>query len=110
MPRFARARYVIRAAEWHDATHPHERNRASYLQEDFVPLKDAGVVDFFDEDQVIQSGCESGAHRWPHRPASDRLHRVRREDGGVHRGPHSNDGAHPRPVDHGLRPVSDGHA
>jgi methylmalonyl-CoA epimerase len=48
LPRFAHARYVIRAAEWEDATHPHERNRASYLQDDFVPLKDAGVVDFFD--------------------------------------------------------------
>ena len=31
-------------AEWEDATHPHERNRASYLQENFVPLKDAGVA------------------------------------------------------------------
>ena len=43
---FRSARYLIRAAEWEDATHPHERNRASYLQEDFVPLKDAGVVRF----------------------------------------------------------------
>ena len=48
MPRFRRARYLIRDAEWEDATHPHERNRASYLQDDFVPLKAAGVVDFFD--------------------------------------------------------------
>ena len=30
-----------RPAEWDDATHPHERNRASYLQENFVPLADA---------------------------------------------------------------------
>ena len=48
VPRFPHARYMIRAAEWEDATHPHERNRASYLQDDFVPLKDAGVVDFFE--------------------------------------------------------------
>src|SRR5688500_8204487 len=27
-PRFPKAEYVIRAAEWDDATHPHERNRA----------------------------------------------------------------------------------
>ena len=39
VPRFPNARYLIRAAEWEDATHPHERNRASYLQDDFVPLK-----------------------------------------------------------------------
>ena len=37
-PRFPNARYVVRTAEWEDATHPHERNRASYLQENFVPL------------------------------------------------------------------------
>ena len=46
VPRFPRARYVIRTAEWYDATHPHERNRASYLQDDFVPLQEAGVIDF----------------------------------------------------------------
>ena len=38
----------IRRGEWDDATHPHERNRASYLAENFVPLADAGVVDFID--------------------------------------------------------------
>jgi len=69
VPRFTRARHVIRAAEWHDATHPHERNRASYLQEDFVPLKGAGVVDFFDDDQVIRPGVRvvrTGGHTGQH--------------------------------------------
>jgi len=68
-PRFARAKYVIRSAEWEDATHPHERNRASYLQEDFVPLKEAGVVDFFSGDSVIQPGVRverSGGHTGQH--------------------------------------------
>jgi methylmalonyl-CoA epimerase len=65
MPRFPRARYVIRAAEWEDATHPHERNRASYLPDDFVPLEDAGVVDFFEGDQTIRPGVRvvrTGGH------------------------------------------------
>ena len=69
VPRFARARYVIRAAEWHDATHPNERNRASYLQEDFVPLNDAGVVDFFEHDQAIKPGVRvvrTGGHTAHH--------------------------------------------
>ncbi len=35
---FRSAQYVVRRGEWEDATHPHERNRASYLQENFVPL------------------------------------------------------------------------
>ena len=68
-PRFPRAQYVIRAAEWEDATHPHERNRASYLQDDFVPLKDAGVVSFFDGDQEIRPGVRvvrSGGHTGQH--------------------------------------------
>jgi methylmalonyl-CoA epimerase len=69
MPRFYRARYLIRSAEWEDATHPHERNRASYLQDDFVPLKDADVVDFFDEDRVIRPGVRvvrTGGHTGQH--------------------------------------------
>ena len=68
-PRFAKARYLIRDAEWEDATHPHERNRASYLQEDFVPLKAAGVVDFFSGDRVIRPGIRverTGGHTGQH--------------------------------------------
>jgi methylmalonyl-CoA epimerase len=69
-PRFANARHLIRSAEWEDATHPHERNRASYLQEDFVPLKEAGVVDFFPNDgqikpgvRVVRTGGHTGQHQ-----------------------------------------------
>jgi methylmalonyl-CoA epimerase len=68
-PRFGKARYLIRAAEWEDATHPHERNRASYLQEDFVPLKSAGVVDFFPDDRTIKPGVRverTGGHTGQH--------------------------------------------
>jgi methylmalonyl-CoA epimerase len=70
VPAFERARYLVRAAEWHDATHPHERNRASYLQDDFLPLRDAGVVDFFEDDhevrpgvRVVRTGGHSGQHQ-----------------------------------------------
>jgi len=52
-PRFPNARYVIRRGEWNDATKPHERNRASYLADNFVPLKEAGVIDFLDEDGSV---------------------------------------------------------
>lgn len=68
-PRFRRARYLIRAAEWEDATHPHERNRASYLQDDFVPLKTAGVVDFYEGDTAIRPGVRvvrTGGHTGQH--------------------------------------------
>ena len=68
-PRFPKARCVIRAAEWEDATHPHERNRASYLQDDFVPLKAAGVIEFFGGDQTIRPGVRvmrTGGHTGQH--------------------------------------------
>jgi glyoxylase-like metal-dependent hydrolase (beta-lactamase superfamily II) len=41
VPTFPRARYVVQMGEWEDATHPNERNRASYLEPDFVPLAEA---------------------------------------------------------------------
>jgi methylmalonyl-CoA epimerase len=68
-PRFPRARYVIRRGEWNDAVHPHERNRASYLADNFAPLVDAGVVDFVDEDQSVVPGVRvqrTGGHTMHH--------------------------------------------
>jgi methylmalonyl-CoA epimerase len=69
-PRFPNAQYLIRTAEWEDATHPHERNRASYLQDDFVPLLDAGVITFHDGDgeirpgvRVVRTGGHTGQHQ-----------------------------------------------
>jgi methylmalonyl-CoA epimerase len=64
-PRFARARYIVRAGEWQEATHPHERNRASYIADDFLPLDAAGVVDFFADDRTIRPGVRvvrTGGH------------------------------------------------
>jgi glyoxylase-like metal-dependent hydrolase (beta-lactamase superfamily II) len=68
-PRFPRARYIVRAGEWDDATHPNERTRASYLEENLVPLRDAGVVTFVDEDCEIASGVRvrrTGGHTMHH--------------------------------------------
>ena len=68
-PAFPRARYVVRQAEWEDATHPHERNRASYLAENFVPLHEAGVIDFTTGDEVVMPGVRvvrTGGHTMHH--------------------------------------------
>jgi glyoxylase-like metal-dependent hydrolase (beta-lactamase superfamily II) len=65
VPAFPNARYVINRGEWEDATHPHERNRASYFAENFVPLRDAGVVDFSEDDATIADGVRvrrTGGH------------------------------------------------
>jgi methylmalonyl-CoA epimerase len=65
VPRFPKAKYLAHRAEWEDATHPHERNRASYLQENFVPLKDAGVLTLVEDAAEIIPGIRyrrSGGH------------------------------------------------
>jgi glyoxylase-like metal-dependent hydrolase (beta-lactamase superfamily II) len=69
VPRFPNARYVVRIGEWEDATHPHERNRASYLQENFVPLMDAGVLELRPGDGAIMPGVRvvrTGGHTMHH--------------------------------------------
>jgi methylmalonyl-CoA epimerase len=65
IPRFPKARYIAHRGEWEDAIHPHERNRASYLQENFVPLEDAGVLTLVDDGAEIIPGVRyrrSGGH------------------------------------------------
>jgi methylmalonyl-CoA epimerase len=68
-PRFPRAQYVVRRGEWEDATHPHARNRASYLADNYVPLAEAGVLQLVDEDQTIMPGVKvkrTGGHTMHH--------------------------------------------
>jgi glyoxylase-like metal-dependent hydrolase (beta-lactamase superfamily II) len=68
-PRFPRARYVVRRGEWEDATHPNERSRVSYRQDNYLPLADAGVLDLVDADQTIMPGVRvrrSGGHTMHH--------------------------------------------
>ena len=69
VPRFPNARYLVHRGEWDDATHPHERNRASYLQENFAPLASAGVLDLIDDDAEVMPGVRirrSGGHTQHH--------------------------------------------
>ena len=68
-PRFPRARYTVRTGEWEDATHPHERNRASYLADNFLPLMEAGVLDLVPGDEGIMPGVRvmrTGGHAMHH--------------------------------------------
>jgi glyoxylase-like metal-dependent hydrolase (beta-lactamase superfamily II) len=68
-PTFARATYYVRRGEWDDATHTHERNRASYLADNFVPLQEAGVLRFIEEDGEVLPGISvtrTGGHTMHH--------------------------------------------
>jgi len=65
VPAFPNARYLVNAGEWDDATHPHERNRASYFDENYVPLRAAGLVHFTEADSVVMPGVRvrrTGGH------------------------------------------------
>jgi glyoxylase-like metal-dependent hydrolase (beta-lactamase superfamily II) len=55
-PVFRRARHVVQRREWQDATHPHERNRASYLAENILPLEQAHLVELVDGEVEVAPG------------------------------------------------------
>jgi glyoxylase-like metal-dependent hydrolase (beta-lactamase superfamily II) len=56
VPAFPRARYVLQRAELAHAAAPTERDRASYLPENFQPITEAGLWDFVDGDTQILPG------------------------------------------------------
>ena len=71
-PRFPRAQYIVRRGEWEDATHLHERNRASYLADNYTPLAEAGVLQLVDIDATIMPGVKvrrTGGHTMHHQMA-----------------------------------------
>ena len=68
-PTFPRAQYIVRRGEWEDATHTHERNRASYLADNYLPLAEAGVLQLVDDDATIMPGVKvrrTGGHCMHH--------------------------------------------
>jgi glyoxylase-like metal-dependent hydrolase (beta-lactamase superfamily II) len=68
-PRFTRARYLAARTEWEDALSPHERNRASYFDENYVPLRDAGVLTLVNGDADVMPGVRlrtTGGHTRGH--------------------------------------------
>lgn len=47
-PTFPRARYWVQKANWDWALQPSEKDRASYLSENFLPLQEAGQLELLD--------------------------------------------------------------
>ncbi len=47
-PTFKNARYIVSSQELFDATHTHERNRASYNAHNFEPILEANLFDTFE--------------------------------------------------------------
>ena len=55
-PVFPNARYHVRRREWEDAHQANERNRASYLSDNYDPLLASGQLDIHDDDHEILPG------------------------------------------------------
>ncbi|HLQ66577.1 MAG TPA: MBL fold metallo-hydrolase [Candidatus Limnocylindrales bacterium] len=55
-PTFPNAHYLVRRQEWEDAHHANERNRASYLADNYDPLAASGQLILHDGDVEILPG------------------------------------------------------
>jgi len=58
LPTFPKAKYIIQKEEWTHALHPSEREKASYLKENFLPLEKYGLVWFVEGNKEISDGVE----------------------------------------------------
>ena len=55
-PTFPNARYIVQAQEWKEAMNAHERNRASYLEENYLPLRESGQLDLVEGEVEVAPG------------------------------------------------------
>lgn len=69
LPTFKNARYFVHKGEWEQAECPHERCKASYLKENYAPLRESGQLTLLDSNETeILPGLflrKSGGHT-PH--------------------------------------------
>lgn len=66
---FPNARYIVQKLEWEDANHAHERNQASYLEENFGPLAGSPQLELVDGEFELEPGLKvlrSGGHTRGH--------------------------------------------
>lgn len=48
IPAFPKARYYVQRKQWEQSQTPTEKDRASFMPDDFLPLKNHGVLEFLD--------------------------------------------------------------
>ena len=70
VPVFPEAKYLIQRGEWDHALSKNPLDKASYLEENFLPLKDYGLVEFIEDDVIeIEPGItliKTGGHTKDH--------------------------------------------
>lgn len=55
VPTYPSATYFVQKTEWEDARNPNEITKASYLEENFMPLKEAGQLEIIEGDLEVSS-------------------------------------------------------
>ena len=66
---FPNAQYLAQRADWEEATHPNERNGASYFEADLAPLEQNGQIELLNGDTEILPGVHctvTGGHTAGH--------------------------------------------
>jgi glyoxylase-like metal-dependent hydrolase (beta-lactamase superfamily II) len=56
VPAFPNARYYVQGAHWAQAMNPTPKDRASFFPDDYMPLKEAGVLEFTDGEGELFPG------------------------------------------------------
>ena len=59
VPAFPCAEYFITESQWEQANNPNVRDKASFLQEDFLPLQEAGLLQLIPENSTIVNGIST---------------------------------------------------
>jgi len=57
-PTFPNAKYYVQKDHWYQATHPNEKDRGSFMPDDFLPLHAEGVLEFVDGEGELFPGIE----------------------------------------------------
>lgn len=57
-PKFPNAVYHVTESQWNHANHPNDRERPSFLVENFVPLMEQGVLNFVAEGDMLANCIE----------------------------------------------------
>ncbi len=58
VPTFPKAKYIIQKREWEYAQNPSERDKPSYLKQNFMPLEEHGQLQLVDGDSKIIEGVD----------------------------------------------------
>ncbi len=58
VPTFPRAKYIIQRKEWEYALNPSERDKPSYLKQNFIPLEEHGQLQLVDGNSEIIEGVD----------------------------------------------------